>query len=154
MERIVPRAADDRTRLGLRPRESRARQPGWVGVTEKQVLIPGPDHPISVMPSDRTVVVTFHDRVIAKTDAALVLRESTYAPVFYLPLASVDPDVLRPTTHATYCPYKGDASYYSLVDGETVAENAAWSYVAPYDAMSEIAGRVAFYPHQVEISAG
>jgi uncharacterized protein (DUF427 family) len=122
-------------------------------MTEKQVL-PGPDHPITISPSDQTVTVTFHDRVVAKTDQALVLQESTYAPVFYLPLDAVDADVLRPTNHETYCPFKGDASYYSLVDGETVAENAVWSYVAPYDAVSEIAGRVAFYPHQVEITAG
>jgi uncharacterized protein (DUF427 family) len=123
-------------------------------MTEKQVLIPGPDHPITISPSDQTVTVTFHDRIVAKTDQALVLQESTYAPVFYLPLDAVDADVLRPTSHETYCPFKGDASYYSLVDGETVAENAVWSYVAPYDAVSEIAGRVAFYPHQVEITAG
>jgi len=123
-------------------------------MTEKQVLIPGPDHPITISRSDQTVTVTFHDRVVAKTDQALVLQESTYAPVFYLPLDAVDADVLRPTSHETYCPFKGDASYYSLVDGETVAENAVWSYVAPYDAVAEIAGRVAFYPHQVEITAG
>jgi len=123
-------------------------------MTEKQVLIPGPDHPITVTPSGQTVTVRFGDRIIAKTDQALVLQESTYRPVHYLPLDAVEADVLEPTSHATYCPYKGDASYYSLADGETVAENAVWCYVSPYDAVSEIAGRVAFYPHLVEITIG
>ena len=90
--------------------------------------------------------------MIAKSDDVLVLQESTYRPVYYLPLDAVDADVLTPTSHQTYCPYKGDASYHSLRDGEQVAENAVWTYLAPYDAVSAIAGRVAFYPHLVEIT--
>ena len=123
-------------------------------MTVKQVLVPGLDHPITVAPAGTTVTVTWRDRLVASTDDALVLRESTYRPVYYLPLDAVDADLLEPSTHATYCPYKGDASYYSLVDGDAVAENAVWRYVTPYDAVSEIAGRVAFYPNQVEISVG
>ena len=60
-------------------------------MTEKQVLIPGPDHPITVTPSGQTVTVRFGDRIIAKTDQALVLQESTYRPVHYLPLLSPKP---------------------------------------------------------------
>jgi uncharacterized protein (DUF427 family) len=123
-------------------------------MTDKQILIPGPDHPITVTPSQERVTVTFGDRVIASTDQALVLQESTYPPAYYLPLDAVEADVLEPTSHETYCPYKGDASYYTLADGETVAENAVWSYVTPYESVSEIAGHVAFYPHQVDISVG
>jgi uncharacterized protein (DUF427 family) len=123
-------------------------------MSEKQVLTPGPDHPITVTPADERVTVTFGGRVIADTDRALVLQESTYPAVYYLPLDAVDAEVLEPTSHQTYCPYKGDASYYSLVDGEKVVENAVWSYVTPYDSVTEIAGHVAFYPQQVEISAG
>jgi uncharacterized protein (DUF427 family) len=123
-------------------------------MSEKQVLVPGPDHPITISPSDEKITVTFGGRVIAITDQALVLRESGHAAVYYLPLEAVDAEVLEPTSHQTYCPNKGDASYYSLVDGDALAENAVWSYVTPYDAVSEIAGHVAFYPHQVEISAG
>ncbi|HEX3930921.1 MAG TPA: DUF427 domain-containing protein [Nocardioides sp.] len=122
-------------------------------MTEKQVLTPGPDHPITVTPSQQHVTVAFGDRVIASTDEALVLQESTYPPVFYLPLDAVEADALQPTSHETYCPYKGDASYYSLTDGETVVENAVWSYVTPYAPVAEIAGHVAFYPNQVEITA-
>jgi uncharacterized protein (DUF427 family) len=98
--------------------------------------------------------VRLGERTIAKTDAALVLREASYRPVYYLPLADVDADVLEPTSHATYCPYKGDASYYSLRDGDRLAENAVWSYVAPYDAVAEIADHVAFYPQHVEVVVG
>jgi len=122
-------------------------------MADKQVLSPGPDHPITVTPAGRTVTVTYADRVIAKTDAALVLREASYPPVYYVPLDAVDADVLRASTHQTYCPFKGDASYYSLVDGQTVSENAVWTYRAPYDAVADIAGHVAFYPDRVEITA-
>jgi uncharacterized protein (DUF427 family) len=123
-------------------------------MSEKQVLIPGPDHPITITPSDSRVTVRYAGRVIAETDDALVLQEADYPPVLYLPLDAVDPAVLDATSHETYCPFKGDASYYSLRDGETVAENAVWTYVTPYEAVSEIANRVAFYPDKVEITAG
>lgn len=122
-------------------------------MTEKPVLIPGPDHPITIAPAETTVTVHFGDRLIASSDRALVLREASYAPVYYLPLDAVEPDVLAPTSHETYCPYKGDASYYSLHDGDALAENAVWAYVAPYDAVSSIAGHVAFYADRVTISA-
>ncbi len=122
-------------------------------MSEKPVLVPGPDHPITVTPADTEVSVRFGDRLIASTDRALVLRQASYPPVYYLPLEDVEPDILEATAHATYCPYKGDASFFSLADGDAVAENAAWTYVAPYDAVSAIAGHVAFYPDRVTISA-
>ena len=122
-------------------------------MTEKRILVPGPDHPITITPAGTTVTVRRGGRVIAKTDRALVLQEASYPPVHYLPLDDVEAEALRPSSHETYCPFKGDASYYSLVDGEKVIDNAVWSYVAPYDAVCEIANHVAFYPQHVEISA-
>jgi uncharacterized protein (DUF427 family) len=122
-------------------------------MTEKRVLVPGPDHPITVTPADGTVTVRLAGRVIAKTDRALVLREASYPAVHYVPLDEVEDSVLRPSSHETYCPFKGDASYYSLLDGDTVIADAVWTYVAPYDAVAEIADHVAFYPQHVEISA-
>jgi len=122
-------------------------------MTEKRVLVPGPDHPITVTPADSTVTVRLGGRVIAKTDRALVLREASYPAVHYVPIAEVEDSVLRPSSHETYCPFKGDASYYSLLDGDTVIADAVWTYVAPYDAVAEIADHVAFYPQHVEISA-
>jgi uncharacterized protein (DUF427 family) len=121
-------------------------------MTDKQRLIPDESHPITVTPTEGRVLVTRAGRTIADSSRALTLQESTYPAVQYVPLADVDAGVLERTDHATYCPFKGDASYYALVvDGER-ADNAIWTYEAPYDAVSEIAGHVAFYPDQVEIS--
>ncbi len=123
-------------------------------MTDKQQLVPDASHPITVTPTAGRVVVSRAGRQIADTTRALTLQESTYPPVQYVPLADVDPAVIERTDHATYCPYKGEAGYYSLVvDGER-ADNAVWTYDAPYDAVSEIAGHVAFYPQQVEITVG
>jgi len=118
----------------------------------KTVKIPGPDHPITVTPTGAHVIVKAGDRVIAETDGALTLQESTYPAVQYVPLADVEPSVLERTAHATYCPYKGDASYYSLMLDDGLKENAVWTYETPYDSVAEIAGHVAFYPNQVEIT--
>ena len=123
-------------------------------MSEKQVLVPGPDHPITVTSAEHTVTVHFGGRLIAKTDAALVLLESTYPPVYYLPVDAVDPDVLESSEHTTYCPFKGDASYYTLRDGDTSSMNAVWTYLEPYDAVSQIAGHVAFYQDRVDLTVG
>lgn len=120
-------------------------------MSEKQVLVPDERHPITVTPTDGRVVVTVGEHTVADTTAALTLQEASYPAVQYVPLADVDPQVLERTDHATYCPYKGDASYYSLVvDGDTRA-NAVWTYEAPYDAVAEIAGHVAFYPDAANV---
>lgn len=111
---------------------------------------PGPDHPITVAPNPRRVVATFDGEVIADTRAALTLREAGYPPVHYLPRADVAMSRLTRTDHATYCPYKGDCAYYSLGDGAE-GRNAVWTYEAPYPAVAEIAGRLAFYPDRVLI---
>jgi uncharacterized protein (DUF427 family) len=123
-------------------------------MSTKERLIPGPDHPITVAPTGKHVVVKAGGKVIAETDNALTLHESNYPPVHYLPLQDVDADVISPTDHETYCPYKGDASYYSIstVDGEL--ENVIWTYEQPYEAVAEIKDHVAFYPNKVEISVG
>jgi uncharacterized protein (DUF427 family) len=120
-------------------------------MSDKQVLVPDEHHPITIAPTEGRVVVTLGERTVADTTAALTLQEASYPPVQYVPLADVDPQVLERTDHATYCPYKGDASYYSLVaDGETHA-NAVWAYEAPYAAVAGIAGHVAFYPNVVDV---
>ncbi|MDF9715688.1 DUF427 domain-containing protein [Nocardioides sp. ChNu-153] len=123
-------------------------------MTQRPHLIPDETHPITVTPTEGRVVVTRHGRVIAETDSALTLQEASYPAAQYVPLADVDASVLERTSHATYCPYKGEAGYFSLVDGDDRAENAVWGYDAPYDAVAPIAGHVAFYPNQVEISVG
>ncbi len=118
-------------------------------------LRPGAWHPIAIEPTGRHVTVRVNGEVVAETDAALTLQESTYAAVQYIPLADVDRDLLRRTDTATYCPYKGDASYYSVVTstGDTV-DNAIWTYEEPYEAVRAIAGHVAFYPDKADIILG
>jgi uncharacterized protein (DUF427 family) len=120
-------------------------------MNEKPVLLPDASHPITVTPTGHRVVVTVGERTVADTTRALTLQEASYPPVQYVPLADVDPSLLAPSDHATYCPYKGEAGYYSLVvEGDTYAD-AVWTYQAPYDAVAEIAGHVAFYPNVVDV---
>jgi uncharacterized protein (DUF427 family) len=112
--------------------------------------LPGPDHPIEIAPSKDRVRVVFNGEVIADTTRALVLRETTYKPMLYIPREDVRMELLERTAHSTHCPYKGDASYYSIRVGERVAENAIWTYEAPFPHMAEIAGRLAVYPNRVD----
>ena len=112
--------------------------------------IPGPDHPIAIAPTSERVRVTFNGRVVADTKRALVLREAAYKPVFYVPRDDAQMTLLERTANSTQCPYKGDASYYSIRVGDRVAENAIWSYETPFPAMSEITGYLAFYPNRVD----
>lgn len=113
-------------------------------------LKPGPKHPITVTPSNSHVVVKVAGKVVADTRNALTLQESTYPAVQYVPLADVDPAVLVRTDTETYCPYKGDASYYTIdVDGQK-AVDAIWEYQEPRDAVAEIKDHVAFYPDRVD----
>lgn len=113
--------------------------------------LPGSDHPIAIAHNPKRVVVRFAGRVIADTTRALTLKESTYAPVFYIPREGVDMALLERTTHESYCPYKGDANYYSVkVDGR-VAENAVWTYEAAYEAVAPINALMAFYASKVDV---
>jgi uncharacterized protein (DUF427 family) len=114
--------------------------------------IPGPDHPITIEKANAQVTVRAGGRVVADTAAALQLNEAELPPVYYLPIEDVDRSVLQPSDHKTYCPYKGDASYYDVVTEDGRIGNAVWTYEEPYDAVQEIAGHVAFYRHLVEIT--
>jgi uncharacterized protein (DUF427 family) len=96
----------------------------------------GPDHPITVTPTGWHVVVRAGDQVIAETDRALTLEEASYGPVQYVPLEDVDPAVLSRTDHESYCPYKGEASYYTVTTPAGALENVIWTYDEPYDAVS------------------
>jgi len=112
--------------------------------------LPAPSHPITVARNANRVRVVFAGEVIADTTRALTLNEAGYAPVHYIPRADVAMSRLKPTAHASHCPYKGDANYFSIfADGRT-ADNAVWSYEQPFPAMAEIAGYLAFYPNRVD----
>jgi uncharacterized protein (DUF427 family) len=115
----------------------------------KPVLQPGPDHPITVQPATSRVVVTVDGKTVADTRSALTLREADYPPMYYLPLSDVDTSLLEHTDHSTYCPYKGEAGYYSIPSAGERGVNAVWVYEAPYAAVAEIKDHVAFYPDRV-----
>jgi uncharacterized protein (DUF427 family) len=117
---------------------------------EKTIREPGPDHPISIEPNPDRVVVTVAGKTVADTRRALTLREADYPPVAYVPLEDVDRSLLESTDHSSYCPFKGDANYYSVPAGGERSANAVWEYRSPYQAVAEIAGHVAFYPDRVD----
>jgi uncharacterized protein (DUF427 family) len=112
--------------------------------------IPGPEHPITIETNPKRVVVKFAGKVVANSTHALTLKEASYPGVQYIPRADVDMTLLERTQHSTHCPYKGDASYYSLRAGDRRAENAVWTYEQPFDAMASIKDHVAFYPNRVD----
>lgn len=116
--------------------------------------IPGPDHPITVVPSDTRVVVRLGDVVLADTTESVELREAGYPPVRYLPADAVDPALLRASDRTTWCPYKGEASYFTVSVPGAEAVDAVWTYRTPFDAVAPIAGHLAFYPDKVDITVG
>jgi uncharacterized protein (DUF427 family) len=116
-------------------------------------MTPGPDHPITVERSSAHVVVRSGSAVIAETDRALEMREASYPPVLYIPIDDVDQHQLRRSEHHTWCPYKGEASYYDIVDGDGDLTAAVWYYDDPFPAVAEIKGHVAFYADRLTISA-
>jgi uncharacterized protein (DUF427 family) len=118
-----------------------------------QMKIPDSRHSITITPVSERVHVELDGRTIADSVAVLVLQEASYPPVYYIPLSDLDQTLIRRSPSTTYCPYKGDASYYSIViPGGAKVADAIWEYENPYPAVAEIAGRVAFYPDKVRIS--
>ena len=116
----------------------------------KQMKIPGSDHPVSIVANTSRVTVVVGGKTIADTRRALTLREASYAAVEYIPRRDVDMSALVRSEHTTYCPYKGDASYFSIPRGGDRSVNAVWTYEAPYEAMAQIKDYVAFYPDRVD----
>jgi uncharacterized protein (DUF427 family) len=116
----------------------------------KTVKVPGPEHPITIEANANRVIVKVAGRVVADSCDALILREKNYSPVQYIPIRDVYTALLEPTEHATYCPYKGDCSYYSIPVGGERSVKAVWMYAAPYAAVAQIGGHVAFYPDRVD----
>ena len=116
----------------------------------KPIKLPGPQHPITIESNGNWVTVSVAGRVIADTREALTLREAAYPAVQYIPRKDVDMALLERTDHATYCPYKGDCSYFSISLGGDRSTNAVWSYEAPYAAVMPIKDHLAFYPDRVD----
>jgi uncharacterized protein (DUF427 family) len=120
--------------------------------------IPGPDHPISMELNPTRITVRVAGRLVADTTSALTLREAAYPPVHYIPLADIDQTLLRPSASHTYCPYKGECTYFNVAildnGGHLTTEvaDAVWTYDNPYPGVARIAAHAAFYPDRVDIS--
>ena len=113
--------------------------------------VPGPDHPITITANPKRIRVLADGVVIADTTHALTLKEASYPAVQYVPRDDTKMALLERTDRVTHCPYKGDASYFSIRANGKTLDNAIWTYETPYPAMTEISGHLAFYPDKVKI---
>lgn len=111
---------------------------------------PGPDHPIHIAPYPGRVRVSLAGTLLAETDAALILREADYPPVFYIPRPDARWAHFVPSNRRSHCPYKGEAAYFSLTTPDANATDAVWSYEDPHPAVEAIAGHLAFYPDKID----
>src|SRR5271163_2334817 len=117
----------------------------------KEIRIPGPDHSITISAAKGKVRVTVAGRIVAESTEALRLEEKGYPPVYYLPRDDADMSLLVRSEHYTYCPYKGDCTYFSIPIGGPRSENAVWTYETPYEAVAGIKEYLAFYPSRVDL---
>jgi uncharacterized protein (DUF427 family) len=116
----------------------------------KEIMIPGPDHPITISPAEGSVRVRVAGRIIAESKRTLRLEEKGHPPVYYLPRGDADMSLLVRTEHYTYCPYKGDCTYYSIPIGGAKSENGVWTYEKPHQVVADIKEYLAFYPSRVD----
>ena len=109
-------------------------------------------HYAVIDPYKRLLTIKVGDEVVAKTTEALILKEvgkSVYDPVFYIPKKDLKTDLKKETNRNSYCPIKGDATYWQL---ETPTDNYfAWSYESPLPRASKIEGYIAFNKDYVTI---
>jgi uncharacterized protein (DUF427 family) len=108
------------------------------------------DHPITIDAAKGPAKVTWKGAVIAASDKALDLKEASYPVVKYIPRSDADMRLLKRTDHKTHCPYKGDASYFSIVVDGQVSENAVWTYENPMESVAAIKDHLAFYPDRID----
>lgn len=119
-------------------------------MTENTVKLPDPNHPITIDPASKRVVVTLGNRTVADTSEALTLREANYPEVHYIPRNDVDMSALVRSETTSYCPYKGEARYFSIAFSGKLSVDAVWTYEAPHEAVAQIKDYLAFYPDRVE----
>jgi uncharacterized protein (DUF427 family) len=119
-------------------------------MAERSIKIPGPDHPITIARNPRRVVVTLAGKTIADSADVLTLREAGYPAVQYIPRRDVAMALLERSATQTYCPYKGEASYFSIPSGGRRSLDAIWTYETPYAAVAAIRDHLAFYPDRVD----
>ena len=117
---------------------------------QRAVKLPNATHPITLAMTGIHVLVKSEGRVVADTRRAVTFSESKYPPVQYIPRDDVDMTLLEPTEYRSYCPYKGEATYFSIKGMGERGINAVWSYVGAYPAVAQIDGCLAFYPDRVD----
>jgi len=122
-------------------------------MTPPQMKIPGPEHPITVVRGASPLVVKIAGRQIGESLEPLILHEARYPAVPYIPRGDLDMSLFTRTATTTHCPYKGDATYFSITVAGKTYPDAAWSYETPYPAVEGIAGHIAFYPDRVDVQA-
>ena len=111
-----------------------------------------PNHSVEINKADGIVGITLGDELIAQTSDALILKENTYANAYYLPKSTLPESMLQPSDHTTYCPFKGEASYYHLSYNGQVYENAIWCYASPFDEALKIKDHIAIYPNIAKVA--
>lgn len=116
--------------------------PGWVKK---------PEHRVDLYPDQHRVKVIFGGKVIADSNSALRVEETGHGPVYYIPAKDMTLSLMKKTDHATYCPFKGTASYWTIDAGGKSSENAIWGYETPYDETAKLAGHYAFYESRVDL---
>jgi uncharacterized protein (DUF427 family) len=109
-----------------------------------------PSHRVAIRPCEVRVRAVFQGETVAESRWALIVEEDRHSPVYYFPRDDARMERMERTDHSTYCPFKGHASYWTLRVGERAAENAVWSYEAPYDECLALAGYVAFYADRLD----
>ena len=109
-----------------------------------------PGHRITLTPAGRRIRVWLGSAAFADSARVRVMREGDYPPVYYFPREDVRMELLERTDHETFCPFKGEASYWSLAAGGRREQNAAWSYEDPFDQVAGIKDYLAFYTDRVE----
>jgi uncharacterized protein (DUF427 family) len=122
-------------------------------MTERVILEPNLDHPIDIKATEGHVAVHINGQQVAKTNNALTLIESTYPAVQYIPMGDVDVNLLQKSARTSYCPYKGDAEYYSVVTESETVDDVVWTYNALFPSVAPIGGYVAFYAERADITS-
>ena len=123
-------------------------------MSHPEIKEPSAGHPITIEPTRGRVQVRVNGELVADTTAALELREATLPAVQYIPIGDVVSDRLTRTDTSTYCPFKGEAGYYSVTTAAGTVEDVIWFYEEPYAAVAAIKGHAAFYPDKAEITVG
>ena len=159
-------AGQDIRAHGQDPREAIRIVRNWLSNAWPEAPLPGgdamagsgpgfknhPEHRVATAPARQRVQVRYNGEIIADTIDAVRLDEASYPPVYYVPRRDVKMDRLMKTSHHTYCPFKGEASYWSAEVGGQVHENLVWSYETPIPQAEGITGLMCFYPDRVELT--